>query len=110
MTDVSAATRPIGVIAHYNLLERLEPEGPGDLYRARDTKAGRTVTIRSLPADFTPDAASRGALIEQARAILPLSHPNVITLFDAGEEGGRVYLVFEFLIGQSLRREMAGRP
>ena len=110
MTDVSAPTRPIGVVAHYNLLERLEPEGPGDLYRARDTRLGRTVTIRSLPADFTPDAESRAALIEQARAIIPLSHPNVITLFDAGEEGGRVYLVFEFLKGQSLRGEMAGRP
>jgi len=44
---------PIGVIAHYNLLERLEPSGPGDLYRARDTKLGRTVAVRVLPADFT---------------------------------------------------------
>jgi serine/threonine protein kinase len=104
MTD--AATAPIGILAHYNLLERLDPAGPGDLYRARDTKKGRTVAIRILPRDFTANPA---ALVETARIVVSLSHPNVITLFDVGEDEGRVYLVFEFLKGQSLRAEMAGR-
>jgi serine/threonine-protein kinase len=49
-------------------------------------------------------------LIERARGLAQLSHPNVTTVFDAGEQDGRVYLVFEFLKGQSLRAEMAGRP
>ena len=44
---------PLAVIAHYNLLERLEPAGPGELFRARDTKKGRTVAVRVLPKDFT---------------------------------------------------------
>jgi eukaryotic-like serine/threonine-protein kinase len=101
---------PIGVVAHYNLLERLEPAGPGDLYRARDTRLGRTVALRLLPADFTAGSDSRAALVAQARAMTVLSHPNVTTLFDAGEHEGRVYLAFEFLKGQSLRAEMAGRP
>jgi eukaryotic-like serine/threonine-protein kinase len=104
MTD--AAPAPIGVLAHYNLLERLDPAGPGELYRARDTKKGRTVAIRILPRDFTPEPA---ALVDTARIVVSLSHPNVITLFDVGEDEGRVYLVFEFLKGQSLRAEMAGR-
>jgi serine/threonine-protein kinase len=104
------APAPIGVVAHYNLLERLEPSGPGDLYRARDTAKGRTVALRLLPADFTTGADSRAALVAQARAMTVLSHPNVTTLFDAGEHEGRVYLAFEFLKGQSLRAEMAGRP
>ena len=104
------APGPIGVVAHYNLLERLEPSGPGDLYRARDTKLGRTVALRLLPADFTTGSDSRAALVSQARAMTVLSHPNVTTLFDAGEHDGRVYLAFEFLKGQSLRAEMAGRP
>jgi serine/threonine protein kinase len=104
------APAPIGVVAHYNLLERLEPSGPGDLYRARDTKLGRTVALRLLPADFTAGADSRAALVAQARAMTVLSHPNVTTLFEAGEHDGRVYLAFEFLKGQSLRAEMAGRP
>ena len=101
---------PIGVVAHYNLLERLEPAGPGDLYRARDTKLGRTVALRLLPADFTTGSDARAALVAQARAMTVLSHPNVTTLFDAGEHEGRVYLAFEFLKGQSLRAEMSGRP
>ena len=104
------APAPLGVIAHYNLLERLEPAGPGDLYRARDTRLGRTVTLRLLPAGLTPDAAARATLTAQARAVMTLSHPNVTALFDAGEHEERVYLVFEFLTGQSLRAEMAGRP
>ena len=104
------APAPLGVVAHYNLLERLEPSGPGDLYRARDTAKGRTVALRLLPADFTTGADSRAALVEQARAMTVLSHPNVTTLFEAGEHEGRVFLAFEFLKGQSLRAEMAGRP
>lgn len=101
---------PLGAVAHYNLLERLDPAGPGDLYRARDTRLGRTVALRVLPADFAPDASSRGALLAKARSLIALSHPNVTTLFEAGEHAGRVYLTFEFLRGQSLRAEMAGRP
>jgi serine/threonine-protein kinase len=104
------APAPIGVVAHYTLLERLEPAGPGDLYRARDTKLGRTVALRLLPADFTSGADSRAALVAQARAMTVLSHPNVTALFDAGDHDGRAYLAFEFLKGQSLRAEMSGRP
>ena len=100
---------PIAVIAHYNLLERLEPAGPGDLYRARDTKKGRTVAVRVLPKDFVLPSG-RDAFIERARGLSALSHPNVTTLFDVGEQDGRIYIVFEFLKGQSLRSEMAGRP
>lgn len=100
---------PLGVVAHYNLLERLEPAGPGELYRARDTHRGRTVVLRLLPAALTADAPSRAALIERARSLSALSHPNVTTLFDAGEHDGRVYLAFEFQRGQPLRAELAGR-
>lgn len=105
----SSAPGPIGVIAHYNLLERLEPAGPGDLYRARDTHRGRTVTVRALPEDFEPDPEARRAFIDRAQSMIAMSHPNVTTVFDVGEQDGRLYLVFEFLKGQSLREEMAGR-
>ena len=106
----TSAPVSVGVIAHYNLLERLEPSGPGELFRARDTRLGRTVAVRLLPAEFARDAGATASLIERARSFIPLSHPNVTALFDVGEHDGRVYLVFEFLMGQSLRAEMAGRP
>jgi serine/threonine protein kinase len=100
----------IGVVSHYNLLERLEPAGPGELFRARDTRAGRTVTVRLLPPEFAPDSVSRMSVLEKARALVGLSHPNVTTLYEAGEHDGRIYLAFEYLKGQSLHAEMGGRP
>ena len=103
----TSAPAPLGVIAHYNLLERLEPSGPGDLYRARDTRLGRTVAVRLLPADFTVD---RQRLIAGARGLSARSHPYVTALFGVGEHEERVYLAFEFQKGQSLRAETAGRP
>ena len=107
MSDLTLA--PIGTVAHYNLLEPLEPAGPGDLFRARDTRLGRTVAVRLLPREMTGSPASRASLVERARSLIALSHPNVTTVFDVGEHDGRVSLVFEFLTGQPLRGEMAGR-
>ena len=104
-----AAPAPLGAVGHYNLLERLEPAGPGELFRARDTRLGRTVAVRLLPPDY-PDSPGGESLTERARSLIALSHPNVTTVFDVGEHKGRTYLVFEFMKGQPLRAEMAGRP
>lgn len=106
----SSAPALIGAVAHYNLLERLEPSGPGELFRARDTRLGRTVAVRLLPPGFARDADATASLKDKVRSLVALSHPNITTLFDVGEHDGRVYVVFEFLKGQSLRAEMAGRP
>ena len=106
----AAVPAPLGAVSHYTLLEHLEPSGPGDLYRARDTRLGRTVTVRLLPAAFPQDAVERRRIFDNAKAVIALSHPNITLLYDAGEQDGRVYLVFEFLKGQTLRAEMAGRP
>ena len=105
-----SAPAPIGTVAHYNLLERLESAGPGELYRARDTRLGRTVTVRWLSPGFARDAQARQRFMEDAQSLMALSHPNITTLFDVGEQDGRIYLVCEFLKGQSLRAETAGRP
>ncbi len=94
------------VIAQYNLLERLESLGPGDRYRARDTRLGRTVDLRLLPADFAPTDTDRTRVLDEARAVRGLSHPNVVALFDAGEHEGRIYFVFELPRGGALRREL----
>lgn len=103
---MTAATS-IGVVAHYNLLERLDAAGPGDLYRARDTHHGRTVIVRVLPA---PAGGQQDVLLEQARMLAPLSHQNVITVFGAGVHERGMYVAFEHVTGRSLRAEMSGRP
>ena len=99
----------MGVVAHYNLLEQLEPAGPGELYRARDTRLGRTVTVRILPADYAHDSGARADFVAKVRALAAFSHPNVIAIFDVGEHGSRLYVVFEHVKGQSLRAEISGR-
>lgn len=106
----AAPPAPLGVIRHFTLLERLEPAGPGELYRARDTRVGRTVTVRLLPRDYLAEPAARAEFLAGAQSVMALSHPNITALYDAGEQDGRLYLAFEFLKGQSLRAEMAGRP
>jgi eukaryotic-like serine/threonine-protein kinase len=95
-------------IAHYNLLDKIGEGGLGEVYRARDTKAGRTVALKLLPP--IDDEAARQALLEDARAAATLSHPNIATLWDVGEEEGAYYLAYEFVAGITLKQEIGGRP
>jgi TolB-like protein len=97
-------------VAHYKLLEQIGTGGLGDVYRARDTRLGRTVAIKFPPADLMADATRRDALLSQARVLTALSHPSIATLFDVGEHGDRIYLVFEFVPGEPLSHVIGGRP
>ena len=96
-------------IAHYNVLERLGESATGELFRARDTKVGRTVALKFISAELFPDPPARVAFFEQARAAMALSHPNIATLFDVGEYEGDCYLAYEFASGMTLRQECEGR-
>jgi serine/threonine protein kinase len=108
---VSAAVlEALESIGDYTLLELLKPSGPGDLYRARDTRRGRTVVLRLLQAGEQADAPSRAAFVAGHQALTAFTHPNVTTVFDAGEADGRLFVVSEFVKGHALRAEIAGRP
>jgi eukaryotic-like serine/threonine-protein kinase len=96
-------------IAHYNLLERLGEGAFSEIFRARDTKVGRTVALRLIRDEAFDDQTMRSAFLEDARAAAKLSHPNITTLFDVGEYNGGSYLAYEFASGISLRQECAGR-
>jgi eukaryotic-like serine/threonine-protein kinase len=97
-------------IAHYNLLEPLGRGALGEVYRARDTKVGRTVALKILEPALIADKTRRLALLDEARLAATLSHPNIATLFDVSEADGLSYLAYEFAGGTPLRIEMAGRP
>lgn len=99
----------IGAIAHYNLLERIGDGGLGEVYRARDTKVGRTVALKLAPAGFA-QGQRHDRLIDDARAAAGLSHPNIATLFDVGDHEGRLYFAYEFVQGTTLRQMMTGTP
>ncbi|RPI50453.1 MAG: serine/threonine protein kinase [Acidobacteria bacterium] len=96
-------------IAHYKVLETLGSGGLGEVYRARDTRLGRTVAVKVLPAAITADPAKFDALGAMALRLTRLSHPNIAMLFDGGQEGDRYYLVFEFVQGQPLASLINGR-
>jgi eukaryotic-like serine/threonine-protein kinase len=97
-------------VAHYNLLELRGEGGLGQVYRARDTKFGRTVALKLVPAARLADAAARERFFEDARAAAQLSHPNIATLFDVGEHEGGAYLAYEYVAGLTVREELAGHP
>ena len=96
-------------IAHFNVLEQLSETTTGELWRARDTKVGRTVALKLVSAEMFRDESSRRSFFEAARAAMGLSHPNIATLFDVGEYEGDCYLAYEFASGMTLRQECEGR-
>ncbi len=95
-------------LAHYKILDRIGAGGMGEVYRARDTRLGRTVAIKVLPQDVAGDAGRRERFMREAQASAALSHPNIAALFEIGEDQGRLFLAFEFVPGQVLTKEIAG--
>ena len=83
--------------------------GMGEVYRARDTRLGRTVALKVLPPEAADDPDRRRRLEREARAASALNHPNICALYDIGSDGGVDYLVMEYLEGETLARRMA-RP
>ncbi len=97
-------------LAHYKILDRIGTGGIGEMYRARDTRLGRTVAIKMLRPEIAGDPVQRERFLQDARAARALSHPNIASLDDIGEEQGQPYLVFEFASGDTLKALVAGRP
>jgi serine/threonine-protein kinase len=101
---------PFDALGHYRILERIGTGGLGDVYRGRDTRLGRTVAIKVPADDLQSDASRREALLRDANAVLALSHPNIATLYEIGDEQGTAFLAFEFAPGETLKRVIAGQP
>ena len=97
-------------VGHYKILDRVGAGGMGEVYRARDTRLGRTVAIRVLAAEVANDPARRERFLLDARAAAALSHPNIAALYEIGEDQGQVFLAFEFVPGQTLKSVIGGRP
>ena len=98
------------MVGHYKLLEQIGSGRLGDVYRARDTKLGRTVAIKFPPPELVTNPDRHDALVRHVERVLRLSHPSIATLFEVGEESGRPYLVFEYVPGDSLAAVVGGQP
>src|SRR5579864_6911933 len=96
-------------LGHYKILDRIGAGGIGEIYRARDTRLGRTVAIEVLSPDVSRHAVRRERFLQDARASAVLSHPNIAALYEVGQERDLTYLVCEFVPGEPLTTVVAGR-
>jgi serine/threonine protein kinase len=98
-------------IGSYEVIDRLGAGGMGEVYRARDTRLGRTVALKVLRSGSDPELLHR--LDREARAASALNHPNIVHIYDVGEAAGHAgahYVVMELVEGETLRRRLRPGP
>lgn len=102
--------KPGTTIDHFEIIERLGSGGFGVVYRARDTRLGRTVAIKVLPEDFARDAERRERFRLEATAASALNHPHICTVHDFVEADGCHFIVMELVEGRTLHELLSAGP
>ena len=92
------------------ILTPLGAGGMGEVYRAHDSRLDRTVAIKILPTSFAADQDRLQRFAQEARAAAALNHPNILSIFDIGEDHGTTYVVSELLEGETLRARLQKAP
>jgi serine/threonine protein kinase len=89
-------------ISHYNIIRELGAGGMGEVYLAEDTRLGRQVAIKFLPASYQYDPERRTKFLAEARATSALRSPHIAAIYDIGEHEGAMYIVMEYVEGELL--------
>ena len=87
----------------YKVISQIGSGGMALVYRAQDLSLGRMVAIKVLRERYTGDAHFLDRFLHEARAAANLTHPNIVTVHDFGEDAGRYYMVMEYIEGQDLK-------
>src|SRR5438132_3312054 len=107
---VSMALSPGTRLGPHEILAPLGQGGMGEVYRARDTRLGREVAIKILPAALATNADRLGQLEREARSASALNHPNIVTIYEVGSADSTFYIAMELIEGASLRDLVLAGP
>jgi serine/threonine protein kinase/TolA-binding protein len=98
------------LVSHYRVIEQIGAGGMGVVYRAEDTRLGRPLVLKFLPAAASRDPMALERFEREARSASSMNHPGICTVYDIGEFEGQRYIAMEYLEGQPLDRFIGGKP
>ena len=102
---------PPGVrLGRYEIKFQLGAGGMGEVYLAEDTQLGRRVAVKILPPEAVSDEHARKRLVREARAAATLDHPNICSIHEVGEAGGRSFIAMQYVEGETLDVRMKRKP